>query len=196
MNNKTGILHPAQSWVESMGCSISWRGGSRQNAEYTREKVCFYHYCGGDEGSTYNLQESQVSCPNVVKVDFHILPSDLSGVGRHQRFTVCLVVNNLYFKALLRCFIKAVMIFPSKQVNPHNAENQPEDKADQQDIHNRRDSANQGIDNHLCWKGWEKVSVQNMRQETASINTALFWGGIGGKATDRSLALTPRRSWQ
>lgn len=173
MNNKTGILPPAQSWVNPWDALFQGEG----EAENTGEKVCFHHDCGGDEGSTYNLQKSQVSCPNVVKVDFHVLPSDLSGVGWHQRLAVCLVVNNVYFKALLRRFVKAVMVFPSKQVNPHNAENQPEDKADQQDIHNGRDSANQGVDNHLCWKGWEKVSVQNTRQEMASINTALFGGG-------------------
>lgn len=114
---------------------------------------------GDGESQTYHLQKSQISCANVVEVDFDVLPSDLGGVGWHQRLAVCLVVNNIYVKALLSCFIKAVMILPSKQVNPHNAENQPEDKADQQHIHNGRDSANQGVDNHLCWKGWERVSV-------------------------------------
>lgn len=139
-----------------MGCCISQRG---KHIKYIRNILYFSLPGRWVESQTYNLQESQISCPNVVKVNFHILPSDLRGVGWHQSLALCLVVNNIYLKAMLSCFIKAVMIFPGKQVNPHNAENQPEDKADQQDIHNGRDSANQGIDNHLCWKGWEKVSV-------------------------------------
>lgn len=134
--------------------------GEREGGTRHEEQLVFPITNQGDgESKTYDLQKSQISCPDVVKVNFHVLPSNLGGVGWHQRFTVCLVVNNFYFKALLSCFIKAVMIFPGKQVNPHNAENQPEDKADQQHIHNGRDSANQGVDNHLCWKGWEKVSV-------------------------------------
>lgn len=56
------------------------------------------------------------------------------------------------------------MILPSKEINPHNAENQPEDKADQQHIHNGGYGTHQGIHNHLCWEGEgrERASVQKI----------------------------------
>lgn len=98
---------------------------------------------------TYYLQKGQVPCTNVVKVDLYIFPPDLCSIGIHNSLTVCLVVDLLYLKSILSRLIKAVMVLPSKKINPHYAENQPEDKADQQHIHNGWDSAYQGIHNHL-----------------------------------------------
>jgi len=45
-------------------------------------------------------------------------------------------------------------------------------------------------------RGGKKFQYKTQGKETASISTAVFGGGIGGKATDRSVAFTPRRSWQ
>lgn len=69
------------------------------------------------------------------------------------------------------------MVLPSKKINPHYAENQPEDKADQQHIHNGWDSAHQGVHNHLYQKGEERVSVQKKWLMTKQ-NMPSFSGGM------------------
>ena len=61
------------------------------------------------------------------------------------------------------------MVLSRKQVNSHDAENQPEDETDQQHIHDGGDGAHQGIHHHLHWKG----EVAECREEVQA--RALFW---------------------
>lgn len=102
---------------------------------------------------TYYLKKGQVSCPNIVKVDLHVLPSDLCIVPLHELFTFSFIVDIFYFKSDFRSLIKAVVVLSRKQVNSHDAENQPEDETHQQHIHDGGDGAHQGIHHHLHWKG-------------------------------------------
>lgn len=117
----------------------------------------------------YHLKKRQISCPNIVKVDLHVLPSDFCVVPLHELFTLCLIVDIFNFKSDLRRLIKAIVVLPRKQVNSHDAENQPEDETHQQHIHDGGDGAHQGIHHHLHWKGeaaefWQEVQAR-----------ALFW---------------------
>lgn len=99
------------------------------------------------------MKKGQVPCSDIVKVDLDILPSDLRAVALHELLTVRFIVDNIDFEPDFRSLIKAVVVFPRKQVNSHDAENQPEDETHQQHIHDGGDGAHQGIHHHLRWKG-------------------------------------------
>ena len=112
--------------------------------------------------NAYHLKKCQISCPNVVEVDLHVLPPDFCVVPLHELFTLSFIVDIFNIKSDFRSLIKAVVILSRKQVNSHDAENQPEDETHQQHIHDGGDGAHQGIHHHLHWKGevaecWEEV---------------------------------------
>lgn len=114
------------------------------------------------DNNTCHLKKCQISCPNVVKVDLHVLPSDFCIVPLHELFTLSFIVDIFNFKSDFRSLIKAIVVLSRKEVNAHDAENQPEDETHQQHIHDGGDGAHQGIHHHLRWKGkvaecWEEV---------------------------------------
>lgn len=96
---------------------------------------------------TYHLQQGQVSQAHVVEVDLDVDPSDLIGI--EQGHAVTLVVDLTDFEKLARGGVDTPVVLPCKQVHPHDAEDQPEDEADQQDIHDGGDGTHQGIHHHL-----------------------------------------------
>lgn len=103
--------------------------------------------------NTHHLKKGQVACSDVVEVDLNVLPSDLCVVALHELLTVGFIVDIFDFEPDFRSLVKAVVVFPRKQVNSHNAENQPEDETHQQHVHDGGDGAHQGVHHHLHWKG-------------------------------------------
>lgn len=96
---------------------------------------------------TYHLQQGQVSQAHVVEVDLDIDPSDLVGV--EQGHAVALVVDHVDVEELTCGGVDTPVVLPCEQVHAHDAEDQPEDEADQQDVHDGGDGAQQGVHHHL-----------------------------------------------
>lgn len=150
--------------------------GSTGEGEPHKISATHLNFKDRKNNNPYHLKKRQVSCPNVVKVDLHVLPSDFCIVPLHELFTISFIVDNFNFKSFFRSLIKAVVVLSRKQVNSHDAENQPEDETHQQHIHDGGDGAHQGIHHHLHWKG-----------EVAE------WGGSMGKHTFFFFFLISRR---
>lgn len=111
----------------------------------------------GSRFSTYHLQQGEVSQAHVVKVDLDVDPSDLVGV--EEGHAVTLVVYHGNVEELARGGVDASVVLPRKEVHPHDAEYQPEDEADQQDVHDGGDGTQQGVHHHLQgenrpWRTW------------------------------------------
>ncbi len=70
-------------------------------------------------------------------------------IGVHQGHTVTLVVDHIHGEAFLCGGVDAVVELSSKQIDPHNAEDEPEYQAHQQHIENRGNGTNQCIHYHL-----------------------------------------------
>lgn len=77
---------------------------------------------------THHLQQSQIACSNIVKIDFDILPSS---AVIHQAQAFGHIVDNTAGEDLVCGGVDTVKVLPGKQVDPHDAENEPEDEADQ-----------------------------------------------------------------
>lgn len=103
------------------------------------------------------MEEGQVSGAHIVKVDLDILPPDLSEILTYEGFTLGLIVDHVDGKHFLRGLIETEVVLASKQVDPHDTENQPEDEANQQHIHNGRDGTHQGVDYHLNQMGEDTI---------------------------------------
>lgn len=98
---------------------------------------------------THHLEEGQVSGAHIVKVDLDIFPPDLTEIFFHEGFALGPIVDHVDGKHFLWGLIETVVVLASKQVDPHDTENQPKDEANQQHIHNGRDGSHQGVDYHL-----------------------------------------------
>jgi len=95
---------------------------------------------------THHLQQSQVPGPDVVEVDLDVLPA-AAVVGQVQ--AVRLVVDDVDGEDLVRGGVDAVIVLPREQVDAHDAEDEPEDEADQQHVHDGGDGAQQSVHHHL-----------------------------------------------
>lgn len=73
------------------------------------------------------MQQCQVACPNVVKVDFHILPPGLLA----KSLTITEIVDFTHIKHVACCHIYTVVEFSSKQIHTHDTKDQPEDETHQ-----------------------------------------------------------------
>lgn len=68
-------------------------------------------------------------------------------------FTVRYVIHGSprHKKKAFSCVVDAFLKFSCKEVHAHDAEDEPEDEADKEDVHDGRDGAHQGIDHNLKW---------------------------------------------
>ena len=96
-------------------------------------------------GGTHHLQQRQVSQPHVVEVDLHLGPVELGVV---QRVALRLVVHHrgvVHEAGAVHAFAELA----GEQVDAHDAEDEPEDQAHQQHVHDGWDGADQGVHHHL-----------------------------------------------
>ena len=76
----------------------------------------------------------------------------------HQAFTLGLVVDLRDVEPLRGGSVDAVVELASKQVDTHDAEDEPEDEADKQHIHDGGDGSQKGIHHHLRGPGEGSLS--------------------------------------
>ena len=94
---------------------------------------------------THHLQEGKIADSHIVKVDLHFCPVELGVVhGEAVRF----VVDHRDAVDEARP-VHAFPKFASKQVDPHDAEDEPEDQTHQQHVHDGGDGSDQGVHDHL-----------------------------------------------
>ena len=101
----------------------------------------------GGAGHTHHLQEGEVAQTHVVVVDLDIEPADLARV--HQALALGLVVDLGDVEPLGGGGVHAVVELAGEQVDAHDAEDEPEDEADEQHIHDGGDGSQEGIHHHL-----------------------------------------------
>lgn len=52
-----------------------------------------------NDNNTYYLKKGQIACPDVVKVDLHVLPSNLCVVALHELLTFSFIVDKFNFES-------------------------------------------------------------------------------------------------
>jgi len=92
------------------------------------------------------LQQSQVPGAHVVEVHFDLGPVELRGVI--QRLTLRLVVDEGGFVDVSGA-VEAATELPREQVDAHDAEDEPEDEADEQHVHDGGNRPDQSVHHHL-----------------------------------------------
>ena len=95
---------------------------------------------------THHLQQRQVAGAHVVEVDLDVLPAR---AFVDQRQALAAVVDLVDGEHLVAGGVDAVVVLAGKQVDAHDAEDEPEDEAHQQHVHDGRDGAQQSVDHHL-----------------------------------------------
>lgn len=103
-------------------------------------------------GHTHHLQEGEVAQTHVVVVDLDVEPADLARV--HEALALRFVVDLGDVEPLRGGGVDAVVELSSKQVDTHDAEDQPEDEADEQHVHDGGDGAQEGVHHHLGARGF------------------------------------------
>ena len=101
---------------------------------------------------THHLQKCEVAHCNIIKVDLHIDPKEASSVV--LTFTVRHVIHSSprHKKKAFTGLVDAFLKLPCKEVHTHDAEDEPEDEADEEDVHDGGDGTHQGIYHHLGGK--------------------------------------------
>lgn len=94
---------------------------------------------------THHLQEGKVADSHIVKVDLDLRPVELGVIHGEA---VGLVVDHRDAVNEARP-VHALPEFTGKQVDPHDAEYEPEDQTHQQHVHYGGDGADQRVHNHL-----------------------------------------------
>lgn len=91
------------------------------------------------------MQQSQISCSNIIKVDLYIFPPGT--FAKRQTFGEVRGLVQIQARAggCIHTFIK----FSSKQVDTHDAKDEPEDETDKQHIHNGGNGTKKSVDHHL-----------------------------------------------
>lgn len=94
---------------------------------------------------THHLQKGQVAESHVVEVDLHFCPVEL-GVIHSEALWLVVDYRDAVDEA---CSVHALPEFAGKQVDPHDAEDEPEDKTHEQHIHNGGDGSYKSVHDHL-----------------------------------------------
>lgn len=96
----------------------------------------------------YHLQQGQVAFSNIVIVDFDVGPTGLL-CGFFEGHAVATIVDLIHGELLLRGGVDTTVELPSKQVNSHDAEDEPENQTHQQHIEDGGNRSNKSIHHHL-----------------------------------------------
>lgn len=95
------------------------------------------------------MQEGKVTKPHVVEVDLHLRPVEL-GVVHSEALRLVVDYRDTVDEA---CSVHTLPKLASKQVDPHDAEDEPEDKTNEQHIHDGGDGSDEGVHDHLMSDG-------------------------------------------
>lgn len=95
------------------------------------------------------MQKCKISCTHIVKIDLHVFPPDLTVIAVNQLKALSFIVDVIRQKVLFSRLVEAVIVFPGKQVNTHDAEDEPEDEAHKQHVHDGGYGTHQGVHHNL-----------------------------------------------
>lgn len=141
LDTTSGPCSPGSRVGSPLARSVS---GLRYNE---RQGVPLSQVPAGPVGYTHHLQEGEVTQTHVVIVDLDVEPADLSRV--HQALALRLVVDLRDVEPLRGGGVDAVVELAGKQVDAHDAEDEPENEADEQHVHDGGDGSQEGIHHHL-----------------------------------------------
>ena len=149
---------------------------------------------------THHLQKGQVPGPHVVKVDFHLGPVQFA--SHVERLTVALVVHNGIVQGHVSLgLVDAPPKLPREEVHAHDAEDEPEDEADEKDVHDGWDGAHQGVDHNLKWAE-NRLSFWGCSECTPSVRcpspnllNPLGIGPCGGRGGEHFLSPRKDSPW-
>lgn len=107
----------------------------------------FQLYNNGNS-TPHNLKQGQVARSHVVIVDFDVDPAGLLR-GFFEGHAFAMVVDLIHREKLLCGGVDAAVELPSKQVNSHDAEYQPEDQTHQQHVEDGGNCSDKSVHHHL-----------------------------------------------
>ncbi len=93
--------------------------------------------------------KERVSHAYVIKVNLHILPSHI-WIILHELKTLTPIVDLSDREKFFGCWVEAVVELSSKKVDSHDAEDEPKDQADQENIEDGWNGPHQSVHHHLC----------------------------------------------
>lgn len=94
------------------------------------------------------MKQRQVALPYVVVVDFDVDPAGVLR-GFLDGHAVAPVIDLRHGEKLLRGGVDAAVELPGKQVNPHDAEDEPKDETHEQHVHDGGDGSYKSVHDHL-----------------------------------------------
>jgi len=113
----------------------------------TEEKRAFLNrQRGNKQTNTHHLQEGEVAESHVVKVDLHLRPVEL-GVVHGEALWLVVDHGDTVDEA---GSVHALPELAGEQVDPHDAEDEPEDEAHEQHVHDGGDGADERVHHHLA----------------------------------------------
>lgn len=100
------------------------------------------------KSTPHHLKQRQVAFSHVVIVDFHVGPVGVL-CGFFDGQAVALVVDLTEEERLLRGGVDAAVELASKQINSHDAEDEPKDQTHQQHVEDGGDRSDESVHHHL-----------------------------------------------
>ena len=82
---------------------------------------------------TYHLKQRKIAHAHIVVVDLDVGPSSIK-TRLNEIQTLCSIVDHICGKTLLWRGVHTVVELSGKEVDAHDAEDEPEDQADQQHV--------------------------------------------------------------
>lgn len=118
---------------------------------------------------TYNLEQCQKTNSCIVKVDIGVLPHTIDNV------TISLTGNNVCLKHLFTCCISAFKKTTLEKLYTHDAEDQPENHTDEEDVDNSWNGVHQSVHHYLYVHFRGNMSyIQNYKHTFLHLNKLLL----------------------
>lgn len=118
------------------------------SSKHTTKKTFTSKACNAQETTPYHLKQRQVALSNVVVVDFDVDPASLlCGLLEGRAFTV--IVNLRHGEKLPCGGVDTTVKLPSKQINSHDAEDEPENQTHQQHVEDGGNRSNERVHHNL-----------------------------------------------
>lgn len=115
------------------------------------------------------MQKGKVAKPHIVEVDLHFRPVELCVIHSEA---LRLVVDDRDTVDEARS-VHTLPELAGEQVDPHDAEDEPEDKTHEQHIHNGGDGSYESVHDHLM-SNTLKIKISPTAQSTSLIAAHIF----------------------
>lgn len=101
--------------------------------------------------TTHHLKKCEVAHSDVVEVDFDVDPEEVAGAVLIVTLGLVIHHRRIHVGKWVISGVDALRKFPGEEVHAHDAEDEPEDEADEEDVHDGGDSSQEGVHHHLGW---------------------------------------------